>query len=201
MFDIRSVLIYPSIYGLLQNLVRSKKHIEERVDKYIKPKAGDVILDIGCGPADILDFLPEVKYYGFDLSHKYINEAKGKYGSRGEFFCQKLSEANIPDVTFDIVLANNVLHHLNDDEAIELFKLAKKCLKHGGRLVTCDGCRSADEGLISKIILSLDRGKYVRDKEGYLSLARLVFNNVAHETRNDLAYIPVNGIFLTCVKD
>lgn len=201
MFDLRSILIYPPAYKLLQNLVRSKKHIKERVDSYIKPKEGDAILDIGCGPADILDFLPEVKYYGFDLSSKYINEAKAKYGDRGDFFCQELSEANIPSINFDIVLANNVLHHLNDSEAIELFKLARKCLKHGGRLVTCDGCRSADEELISKIVLSLDRGKYVRDREGYLSLARRVFNNVAHEMRNDLAYIPVNGIFLTCVKD
>ncbi|MEK7072157.1 MAG: class I SAM-dependent methyltransferase [Patescibacteria group bacterium] len=201
MLDLRSILIYPSIYKLLQNLVRNKKHTQEYVDKYVKPVEGGAILDIGCGPADILDFLPQIRYYGFDLSPKYINEAKIKYGDRGEFFCQELSETSIPNIGFDIVLANNVLHHLNDGEAIDLFKLAKKCLKLGGRLVTCDGCRSVDEGLISKVVLSLDRGKHVRDKESYLNLARQAFNNVAHETRNDLAHIPVNGIFITCVKE
>lgn len=201
MFDLRSILVYPPAYKLLQNLVRSKKHIQERVDKYIKPKDGDVILDIGCGPADILDFLPPIKYFGFDLSSKYIDEAKKKYGSRGEFFYQELSEANIPNINFDIVLANNVLHHLNDDEAVQLFKLAKKCLKPGGRLVTCDGCRANNEGLISKIVLSLDRGRYVRNQESYLTLARQVFSDVAGETRNDLAHIPVNGIFITCTKE
>lgn len=200
MFDLRRILIYPSAYQFLQNLVRNKKHTQEYVDKYIRPTEGAVILDIGCGPADILDFLPKVRYYGFDSNSKYINDAKRKYGSRGEFFCQELSEANIPEINFDIVLASSVVHHLNDEEAIKLFKLAKKCLKPGGRLVTCDGCRAKDEGLISKIVLSLDRGKFVRERDGYINLARQVFENVEFEERDDLSNIPINGIFMCCTK-
>jgi SAM-dependent methyltransferase len=201
MFDLRSVLIYPPVYKLLQNLARRKEHTREYVEKYIKPKVGDVVLDIGCGPADILEFLPRVKYYGFDLSSKYINEAKRRYGDRGEFFCKELSETSAPaGIKFDIVMATNVLHHLNDEEAIKLFKLAQNCLKSGGRLVTCDGCHSKDEGFISRTISNLDRGKYVRDQEGYLSLARQVFNRVEFDIRNDLSNIPVNGIFIICTK-
>lgn len=183
-------------------MVRRKKHTREYVEKYIKPKEGDLVLDLGCGPADILDFLPKVKYYGFDLSFKYIDRAKKKYGERGTFFCKKLTEINVPaGLSFDVVTATNVLHHLNDEEAIQLFSLAKECLKSGGRLITCDGYRLEGEGLISKIVLSLDRGKYVRDKEGYLKLARQVFSNVIYETRSDLSNISVNGIFIICTKD
>ena len=202
MFYLRSVLIYPPAYKLLQNLARRKKHTREYVEKYIKPQEGNAVLDIGCGPAEILDFFPKVKYYGLDLSSNYINEAKKKYGDRGEFFCQELSETSVPaGIKFDIVMATNVLHHLNDSQAIKLFNLAKKCLKPGGRLITCDGCRSSGEGLISKIVLSLDRGKYVRDKEGYLNLARQAFNQIESDTRSDLSNIPVNGIFIICTKD
>ena len=203
MFDIRSILEAPVIYRMLQHLLRNKKLSNEYVNKYIKPKSGDYVLDIGCGPADILEFLPEVKYYGFDSNCKYIDSAKKRFGSRGNFFCQELSEVNIPgSMSFDIVLAYTVLHHLNDAEAVQLFKLSAKCLKHGGRLVTFDGCHTENEGLISKTMSSLDRGKYIRDKEGYVNLARKVFTNVECDVRCDLTNIPAScGVFLCCTKD
>ena len=37
------------------------------VKKYIT-KHNVKVLDIGCGPAEILDTLPEIKYYGFDIN-------------------------------------------------------------------------------------------------------------------------------------
>lgn len=203
MFDVRSILEVPVIYRLLQCLVRNKKLPDEYVNRHVKPKEGDYVLDIGCGPADILDFLPEVKYYGFDSNCKYIDNAKKRFGSRGNFFCQELSEANIPDnISFDIVLAYTVLHHLNDAEAVQLFKLSAKCLKRGGRLVTYDGCHAENEGLVSKILAALDRGKYIRDKEGYMNLAHKVFTDVEYDVRRDLIKIPAAyGIFLCCTKD
>lgn len=192
---------FPWVYRMLQCLIRSKKFTSEYVNKYVKTKEGEYILDIGCGTADVLEFLPKVKYYGFDSNHKYIDNAKKRFGNRGIFFCQELNEASIPNVNFDIVLANTVLHHLNDDEAIQLFKLSAKCLKHGGRVITCDGCYSENGAFISKILLSLDRGKYVRHKEGYLKLAREVFNKVEYQVRNDLSNIPGELIIICCTKD
>lgn len=202
MFDVRKILALPSVYIFFQNLVRKKEYPAEYVDKYIKPKEGDFILDIGCGSAEIFERFPLVNYYGFDLSHKYIDEAKKRYGDRGYFFCQEVDKATAPaGKSFDIVLANNVLHHLNDEKATRLFELAKSCLKTGGRLVTTDGCRAKDEGLISKIILSFDRGQYVRNEEKYLKLAHEVFNNVEHYFRIDTAKIPVGVLIMCCKKD
>jgi len=203
MFDMRSILEMPIIYKLLQYLIRNKKFLNEYVNEYVKPEEGDCVLDIGCGPADILDFLPKVKYYGFDSNCKYIDSAKKRFGYRGNFFCQELGEANIPDnVSFDIILALTVLHHLNDAEAVQLFKLSAKYLKRGGRLVTYDGCHAEKEGFISKMFCLLDRGKYIRDKEGYVNLARKVFTNVKYDVRCDLVNIPAAyGVFLCCTKD
>lgn len=202
LFDVRKILAFPAVYIFFQNLVRKKEYPAEYVDKYIKPKEGDFILDIGCGPAEILEHLPQVKYYGFDLSPEYINEAKKRYGDRGYFFCQEVNEATAPaGKSLDIVLANNVLHHLNDEEAARLFRLASNCLKPGGRLVTTDGCHAENEGLISKIMLFLDRGQHVRNKEGYLELAHRVFNNVEHYFRTDTAKIPVGVLIMCCKKE
>lgn len=202
LFDVRKILAFPAVYIFFQNLVRNKKYTVEYVEKYIKPREDDFILDIGCGPAEILEHLPRVKYYGFDLSSKYIDEAKKRYGDRGYFFCQEVNEATAPaGKSFDIVLANNVLHHLNDEEAVRLFRLANNCLKHGGRLVTTDGCRAKDEGIISKIMSILDSGKYVRDKTGYLDLAHRFFSNVEYYFRTDTAKIPIGVLIMRCKKE
>lgn len=88
MFDIRSILEVPVIYRLLQCLVRNKKLPDEYVNRYVKPKDGDYVLDIGCGPADILEFLPKVKYYGFDSNSKYIDNAKKDLATAGIFFAR-----------------------------------------------------------------------------------------------------------------
>lgn len=202
MFDVRSILDNSFIYNTLQNLVLDKKHTAEYVNKYIRPKDNDYVLDVGCGPADILDFLPKVKYYGFDLNPRYVAAAKRKYGNRGTFFCEELTESrDFGGIKFDLVLANKVLHHLNDGEAIQLFKLAKNCLKSGGRLITSDGCHFAGEKFISKILLSWDRGKYIRDEAGYLDLARKVFKNIKYHIRGDLSNIPGNQIIICCVNN
>ena len=55
-------------------------------------KPGDRILDVGCGPAYYFDRLPEVSYVGFDTSAPYIAYARKRYGDRGEFRCEVLTE-------------------------------------------------------------------------------------------------------------
>ena len=37
------------------------------------------ILDIGCGPAQILEHIPECDYYGYDIDSRSIQSAKKKY--------------------------------------------------------------------------------------------------------------------------
>ena len=34
------------------------------------------VLDIGCGPANVLNYLPKCDYYGYDIDKRSINYAK-----------------------------------------------------------------------------------------------------------------------------
>ena len=43
------------------------------------------VLDVGCGPANILAYLPPVDYTGVDLNEKHIAYAREAYGDRGRF--------------------------------------------------------------------------------------------------------------------
>lgn len=196
---LRTILFLPAAYNLLQNLLGGKKGRCHILNEYICAKDGDHILDIGCGTAEILAGLPDVRYFGFDSSQKYIEAATAKFGEKGNFRCEDVNSANLMGLPkFDIVLALGVLHHLDDGGAAKLLGLAKSALKNNGRVITVDPCLVAGQSKIARFIINRDRGKFVRNLEGYLDLVRPVFAQVDHVIRHDLIRIPYTHLILEC---
>ena len=74
-YGVRAILSYPLIYSAFQSLTGAHQGRKSFISDFVKPMAGMSILDIGCGPAEILDYLPAVDYWGFDISEEYINHA------------------------------------------------------------------------------------------------------------------------------
>lgn len=199
LFNLKELLSIPRVYSFFVEIIGGKVR-SVYINQYVKPKSDSSILDIGCGPADALDYLPlGVDYVGFDLSEKYINSAKKRFGNRGKFYCKKVTSDAIETFNkFDIVLATGVLHHLNDNEALELFELAKSTMKPSGKLVTFDGCFIEGQSGIAQYLLRRDRGCYVRHKEEYLAIANKVFPQVKVSIRDDLLRLPYTHIILEC---
>jgi len=174
---------------------------EVLVRDYVRPFPGAKILDIGCGPANMLEFLPEGRYIGFDASEAYIGEAQKRWGSRGEFTCATVNAQNLPERDFDIVMAIGVLHHLDDDEAHELFTLAHEALRPGGRLITFDGVYVDKQSPIARFIISKDRGEYVRRLDEYEALAQREFRDVRATVLHDLlAPMPYTHLIMECAR-
>ena len=197
---IRSVLSIPKVYELSQDIMGAKRIREELVNDYINPYPACKILDIGCGPARILDYLPVCQYYGFDLSSKYIDDAILRYGDRGYFQCSLVETASIEHLgLFDIVIALGVLHHLDDDQSLSLFQLAMASLSVGGRFVTIDPVFAEGQNIVSRFLVSKDRGLNVRTPEKYYALANSVFFDVEAEVKHR-AWIPYTHCILKCVK-
>jgi 2-polyprenyl-3-methyl-5-hydroxy-6-metoxy-1,4-benzoquinol methylase len=199
--DPRRILSLPVAYRIFSSAIARKGWRALHVRENIRAAAGDRILDIGCGPGDVLDYLPEVDYHGFDLNEAYIEFAKIKYRGRGQFHCRSVEKAVLPGDphSYDIVTANAILHHLPDGEAATLFQLAHHALKPGGRLVTFDGCYVQNQNKIARYLLSHDRGKYVRTTEGYLALAKETFATVDHKIYENLLRLPYTHIVLECI--
>jgi len=195
------ILSYPVIYLFFQRLMGSHRFRTRFVKNYIRPHSAMTILDIGCGPADILSYLPNVDYWGFDISEKYIGGAIRRFGQRGKFYCHELMHSDIEKMpSFNIVLALGLLHHLNDDEALNIINLSSKLLKLGGRLLTVDACLETRQNAIAHFLVRNDRGQNVRTKEKYAKLVGTVFDNPRIEIRNQ-TWIPYTHCIMECTRN
>jgi SAM-dependent methyltransferase len=128
------------------------------------------ILDVGCGPANVLEYLPSVDYTGIDINEKHIAFARHRYGDRGCFIVGNAAEDLQQEETFDLINVSALLHHLADGEAASLFKSLKRLLKVDGRIVTIDNVWLPKQRATVKLINSLDSGINIRTPEGYFRL-------------------------------
>ncbi len=195
-----SVLRFTQIYNLFQNLVGAKRARRIFVREYLQPSPSMRLLDIGCGTAEIRPYLGNVNYTGFDPNPRYIEDAKRLYPV-STFICSRVSGQTLKDHTaFDIIFSMFVVHHLEDNETVELFRLAASKIKDGGRVIVIDPCYAPSQSSIARLILGQDRGQYIRNEEQYRALALKVFTSVTSAVRHDLVHIPYSHCIITCSK-
>src|SRR5579864_2992907 len=72
---IRWALEWAQLYKLTQWILYRPGEQERYVAAWIRPRQGDRVLDIGCGPAPPLQFMPAVDYVGYDPNPRYIDDA------------------------------------------------------------------------------------------------------------------------------
>ena len=78
----------PFVYQIIQKLMSGTSFRNNIVKKNIK-KTKLKILDIGCGPAEILEHIPKCEYYGYDIDKRSITYAKNKYKKKIFIFFAK----------------------------------------------------------------------------------------------------------------
>ena len=197
--QIRSLLAVPEAYRLWWSLIGGPGVAKVLVSEYIRPELGARILEIGCGPGTIVGYLPRVEYLGFDLSPNYIEMARARF-PQAQFVCERVSHFSLAkhQQEFDFVLALAILHHLDDQEARQLFQIAHHALRPDGKLITFDGVWTNDQSPVARWLLARDRGEYVRTQDDYVKIASQVFANVKATVRHDLIRIPYSHIILEC---
>ncbi len=199
---IRAILSSPLCYSLFQRLVGAERFRRLFVERELPKEKGLRLLDIGCGPADLLAHLPDDwAYFGFDASRAYIEQARRRFGSRGHFQARLIDEAIIGELEgFDVVLAVGLLHHLDDAQAVHLFHLAWKALKPGGVCITVDPVWHEQQHPLARWIIARDRGQNVRDASSYRRLAEQVFDEVTTVLRQDMMLIPYSHLIMRADK-
>jgi SAM-dependent methyltransferase len=195
---LRSILSLPVIYELVQSVFGGRSERRMMVDRFIRPKPGDHIVDIGCGPAEILALMPDVHYVGYDPSGRYIEHAQKKFGRRGQFFVGRFgTDDKAKHEPFDIGILIGVLHHLDDIEAANLLALLRSALKPGARLVTEDPVLVENQSAIARRLIKWDRGRNVRTANEYCGLAAAHFGTI-RETVIHMKIPPYTVLVMEC---
>jgi SAM-dependent methyltransferase len=77
--------------------------------------------------------------------------------------------------TFDLVVLEGVLHHIDDGTAREALEFAAERLRPAGRLVTLDTVLLPHQNPIARVLAKLDPGRYFWTLDGYRAPATNVF--------------------------
>jgi SAM-dependent methyltransferase len=196
---VRSVLARPAVYELWSWLVGAEHAWRTWIEECVRPQPGDRILDLGCGPGQLVALLPNgVSYLGIDISADYVARARERCGCHARFEVADATTFNAGASRFRLVLAYGVLHHLDDNQAMGLLDGAARALESTGRVVTVDPVYVPDQSAAARAIIARDRGQHVRTRGGYAQLAQDRFSDVNVVVRHDLLRIPYSHCILDC---
>jgi SAM-dependent methyltransferase len=192
----------PFLYNLFQDAIGGNALRRKVMQSHVRAKPGDKVIDIGCGPAQVLSWLPDVQYLGLDINPAYIASATRRHGNKGIFVVghTKSLQHDLRFKDADIVIAFGVLHHLDDQDAAHCIRFAYEALKKRGRFVALDACWIPNQGVLSRYIMSNDRGQNIRTEQQYRQLASKIFKNVGTWVDTTPMRIPYVTVVLECEK-
>lgn len=171
---INAILQYPKLYRLYQKTVRSH-HSEYDFFKFIftNLKSNNLrVLDLCCGDSFILNFINSdiIDYLGVDLSDKYLNFSKKKW-DKYSFLKLDLNHEDslkkIEKFNPNFIFVNGALHHLDDKTVSSINKLSN--FFKNSFFLSVDPVKNNNQ-LLNKIMISLDRGKFIRERNDYSNL-------------------------------
>ena len=159
-FDKRSQKIDPAEIKTLEN---TKKHLS----------SGAIVLDYGCATGTIaIEIAATVKkIHGIDISSKMIDTAQRKAVERKieniEFTKSTLFDAGFKKESFDVILALNIMHFLEDTQKV--MKRINDLLKPGGLLISVTPCLREKKSFLNILIFLL---LFIQTKTGMLPYIR-----------------------------
>ena len=142
------IIHWPARYDLLIWLITLGREtaFREKVVNLAQLKAGESVLDIGCGTGSLAiaakrQVGQKGTVVGIDASPEMLARARKKAKKAGvdvEFRNEVAEALPFHDAQFDAVLSTVMLHHLPEDARKECMRQVRRVLKPGGRLLAVD---------------------------------------------------------------
>ena len=192
----------PLLYNLFQRAVGGPEEKSARFKRLFNLESRDRVLDIGCGEgASSSAIATQVRQYvGIDHSEPYISRAK-KINANHSNAMFLVADASDPVILgmepFDVVMVSGVRHHLDSTTIHRMLSNATRVLKPGGRFVALEPVFTENQGVIARLTIAADRGRFARDQEGYERLLEPHFRQVRCEIHQDLLRIPYTHICIS----
>ena len=191
------------VYKTFKSLVSPKSMETLTVTEFLSVPDGARVLDLGCGYGDIARFfVNRCSYLGIDSNESYVKEAQRRNSqTNAEFLLADLSDDVVKQRgPFDLVILSGVLHHLTSEQVIALASASEELLSPSGRFVAIEPVFTPDQRLTARLIIASDRGRYVRDVDGYKTLLSKGFANVDGSVVHGRLRIPYSHVVLTCTR-
>lgn len=187
------IVTVPILYEAIQNMLGRKKAFRFLANGPLKTKPGDRVLDVGCGPATLREYLGDIEYTGMDLNAPHIEQAKANYGHNSQFFCgNAVTEIDKAPGPYDLIICIGLLHHLDDDAATNLLDSLSLRLAPKGRIVTYDPVYIDKQNFIAKKLNDLDSGQNIRTPEGYKGLFNIKSVDLKTDVLSGMLNVPYN---------
>jgi ubiquinone/menaquinone biosynthesis C-methylase UbiE len=186
------------VYEWSRRAIGAHKEMERLVSDVIRPQPGMRVLDLGCGNGRLVPFLHDSRYVGVDNNDSYIDAARQRYASDTvEFIRGDVSDLDRLDLgTVDAVICIGVLHHLDDETAAVALRSARSVLREGGRIITLDGCYEPNQHSVARVLMALDRGRFVRHPADYERLVGASFDVTSREIWDDVYKFPYTHVVI-----
>ncbi len=118
------------------------------------------VLDVGCGPGTNARHFTHADYTGIDINADYIASASRRFP--GRFVVGDVTDpAVLPNSQFECVIANSLLHHLDDASVRALLGRLARLVAPGGSVHVLD-LVMPPRWNPAKLLATLDRGRHAR---------------------------------------
>ena len=158
--------MYSHFYNLIQKIIL-KKPLSEDIIKVVDRHNVNVVVDIGCGDSAILkDFKKNYLYHGFELSEYFTNKSEIKYKNNVNFQFHNKSIDEIDFSKFNpdksIIVLIGLFHHIENFQIISFIHKTKNF-----KIIGIDAVKLEGQKKITKLLMALDRGKFIRKVDEY----------------------------------
>lgn len=171
------LLEHPSVYSAWQAPFAAKKFAP--VERWLRHHPVRRVLDVGCGAGTNAGHFTGVDYVGIDVNERYLESARARF--RGQFVQADLTSADLSSLgTFDMILANSFLHHVNDADTERILAQLAPLLAADGTIHILDLVLPPRKSL-ARMMARLDRGAYARPVERWHALFTAAFEPLGFE--------------------
>ncbi len=152
-------------------------------ERFGNPGAGALVLDLGCGPADIpIRFaraFPNTFLHGVDASGPMVEEAQRSVKQAGlteriRVFQKELPHDDLPAGGYDVLLSNSLLHHLHDPGGL-WFMVATYARKYAAVCIM-DLIRPPDEPTVRSLVDTYAPGEGDTLRSDFFNSLRAAFH-------------------------
>jgi SAM-dependent methyltransferase len=199
---LRKVLEAPRAFDAYQRLVGGHESKRRFVDDYVRPTPGDNVLDIGCGTGALRTLMPrKLTYLGVEIDPSYVELARSRLDDDDEVVRADIGAFELPPGRrFDLAVAYGVFHHLDAATAQRAVDVAAQALAERGRFVIAEPCWAPGQGAFERLLMRLDRGRFVRTIDEYAELVRSRFARVETAVMRDTYRVPYTMVVVDATR-